>query len=191
MKIVVIGGSGGIGSRLVPQLTRDGHEVVAASRRSGVDALTGAGLMAALKGAQVVVDVSNTPSFEGEAAMSFFTTSTRTLLAAESVAGVSHHVLLSVAGAGNVSDSSYFRAKAAQERLVTVFGLPYTIVRTTQFFEFLDTIADSATHGGTIRVPPLHIQPIAADDVADALARIAGGPPLNCIVERGGPAWPG
>jgi len=187
MKIVVIGGSGRIGSRLVPLLTREGHEVVAASRRTGVDIVTCGGLAQALDGAAVVVDAANAPSFEDAAATSFFTTSTRMLLAAEAAAGVGHHVLVSLVGASAVSDSGYFRAKEAQERLVAASAVPFTIVRATQVFEFLDEIADRATRGGTVHAPPVHIQPMAADDVARALARLATGAPLNRTVEVGGP----
>jgi uncharacterized protein YbjT (DUF2867 family)/nitrite reductase/ring-hydroxylating ferredoxin subunit len=187
MKIVVVGGTGRVGARLVALLTRDGHEVVAASRRSGIDVTTGQGLCRALSGAAVVVDVANAPSFEAAAAMTFFTTSTRTLLAAEAEAGVRHHVMLSVVGAGDLPDGGYFRAKRAQEQLIATAAIPYSIVRATQFFEFMDAIADAATHGGVVRVPSVHIQPIAADDVARTLATIATGPPLNGTIELGGP----
>jgi uncharacterized protein YbjT (DUF2867 family)/nitrite reductase/ring-hydroxylating ferredoxin subunit len=187
MKIVVIGGSGRAGSRLVGHLRRDGHEVVAASRRTGVDVLTGAGLEEALRGAAVVVDASNAPSFDGPAATAFFTSATRRLLAAEAFAGVGHHVLLSVAGAGTVSESGYLRAKAAQEQSIVASGRPYSILRATQFFEFLDAIADAATRGRSVHVPPVHVQPVAADDVARVLARIATGPPLMRAIELGGP----
>ena len=187
MKIVVIGGSGLIGSKLVTMLTRDGHEVVAASRRSGVDAVTGEGLAEALSGASVVVDVSNSPSFEDAAVMKFFKTSTHNLLTCEAAAGVGHHVALSVVGTGRLLQSGYFRAKFAQEKLVKDSSVPYSIVQATQFFEFLETIADAATHGNAVRVPPVLIQPIAADDVARAVAKIATGTPLNGTVEIGGP----
>jgi uncharacterized protein YbjT (DUF2867 family)/nitrite reductase/ring-hydroxylating ferredoxin subunit len=187
MKIVVVGGSGLIGSKLVAMLTRDGHEVVAASRRSGFDAVTGEGLVDGLRSASVVIDVSNSPSFEDAAMMKFFKTSTHNLLAAEAATGVGHHVVLSVVGAGRVLQSGYFRAKFAQEKLVKDSSVPYTIVQATQFFEFLTSIADAATHGNAVRVPPVRIQPIAADDVARVVAKIATGTPLNGTVEMGGP----
>jgi uncharacterized protein YbjT (DUF2867 family) len=187
MKIVVVGGSGLIGSKLVSMLTRDGHNVVAASRRSGVDAVTGEGLAEALSGAAVVVDVSNSPCFEDAAVMKFFKTSTHNLLTCEAAAGVGHHVVLSVVGSGRVLQSGYFRAKLAQEKLVEDSSVSYTIVQATHFFEFLGTIADAATLGNAVRVPPVLIQPIAADDVACAVARIATGTPFNRIVEIGGP----
>jgi uncharacterized protein YbjT (DUF2867 family)/nitrite reductase/ring-hydroxylating ferredoxin subunit len=187
MKIVVIGGSGLIGSKLVAMLTRDGHEVVAASRRSGVDAVTGDGLAETLSGAAVVVDVSNSSSFEDAAVMKFFKTSTHNLLAAETTAGVRHHVALSVVGTERLLRGGYFRAKFAQEKLIKESSVPYSIVQATQFFEFLERIADVATHGNAVRVPPVHIQPIAADDVARAIARIARGAPVTGTVEIGGP----
>src|SRR5262245_6435638 len=187
MKIVVVGGSGLIGARLVTMLARDGHEVVAASRRSGVDAVTGDGLAQILSGAAVVVDVLNSPSFEDAAAMKFFKTSTQNVLAAAAVAGVRHHVVLSVVGTGRLLGSGYLRAKLAQEKLIKASSIPYSIVQATQFFEFLTTIADAATHGTAVRVPPVHVQPIAADDVARALAKIATVSPLNNTVEIGGP----
>src|SRR5262247_4507167 len=187
MKIVVVGGSGLLGARIVTILARGGHEVVAASRRSGVDAVTGEGLAEALTGAAVVVDVSNSPSFEDAAVMKFFKTSTHNVLAAEAAAGVRHHVVLSVVGTGRLLGSGYLRAKLAQETLIKASSIPYSILQATQFFEFLTTIADAATHGTAVRVPPAHIQPIAADDVARALAKIATGSPLNGTVEIGGP----
>jgi uncharacterized protein YbjT (DUF2867 family)/nitrite reductase/ring-hydroxylating ferredoxin subunit len=187
MKIVVVGGSGLIGSEIVTTLARDGHEVVAASRRSGVDAVTGDGLADALRDASVVVDVSNSPSFEDAAAMKFFKTSTHNLLAAEAAAGVRHHVALSVVGTERLLGSGYLRAKFAQEKLIKESSIPYSIVRATQFFEFLSRIADAATHGNAVRVPPLLIQPIAADDVAGAVSTIATGSPLNRTLEIGGP----
>ena len=187
MKIVVVGGSGLIGSKLVTMLTREGHEVVAASRRSGVDAVTGEGLAEALRGALVVVDVSNSPSFEDAAVMKFFKTSTHNLLTGEAAVGVRHHVALSVVGTGRLLQSGYLRAKFAQEKLIKDASVPYSIVQATQFFEFLGSIADAATHGNAVRVPPVHIQPIAADDVARAVAKIATGAPLNGTVEIGGP----
>jgi len=187
MKIVVVGATGLIGSRLVALLTLDGHEVVAASRRSGVDAVTGEGLAGALSGGAVVVDVLNSPSFEDAAVMKFFKTSTHNVLAAEAAAGIRHHVALSVVGTGRLLGSGYLRAKLAQENLIKASSIPYSILRATQFFEFLTTIADAATHGTAVRVPPAHFQPIAADDVARALATIATGAPLNGAVEIGGP----
>jgi uncharacterized protein YbjT (DUF2867 family)/nitrite reductase/ring-hydroxylating ferredoxin subunit len=187
MRIVVIGGSGLIGSRLVTTLTGDGHEVVAASRRSGVDAITGEGLAEALKGASVVVDVSNPPSFEDAAVMKFFKTATHNLLTCEAAAGVGHHVVLSVVGTERLLRSGYLRAKFAQEKLIRDSPVPYSIVQATQFFEFVSRIADAATHGNAVRVPPVLVQPIAADDVARALAKVATGTPLNGTVEIGGP----
>jgi uncharacterized protein YbjT (DUF2867 family) len=187
MKIVVVGGSGRIGAKLVTILTRDGHKVVAASRRSGVDAVSGAGLTDALRDASVVVDVLNSPSFEDTAVMKFFTASTQNLLACEAAAGVGHHVMLSVVGTERLLQSGYLRAKFAQEQLIRDSSVPYSIVQTTQFFEFLTGIADAATQGTAVRVPPVLIQPIAADDVARAVAKIATGTPLNGTVEIGGP----
>ena len=187
MKIVVVGGSGLIGSKLVAMLTRDGHEVVAASRRSGFDAVTGEGLAEALRGASVVVDVSNSPSFEDAAVMKFFKTSTHNLLTAEVAARVQHHVAVSVVGTGRLLGSGYLRAKFAQEKLIKESSIPFSIVQATQFFEFLMNIADAATHGTAVRVPPVHVQPIAADDAARAVAKIATGSPLNGTVEIGGP----
>jgi len=187
MKIVVVGGSGLIGSRVVTMLTRDGHEVVAASRRSGVDAVTGDGLAEALSGATVVVDVSNSPVLEDAAVMKFFKTSTHNLLACGAAAGVGHHVALSVVGTERLLRSGYLRAKFAQEKLVKDSAVPYSIVRVTQVFEALKSIADAAAHGNGVRVPPVLIQPIAADDVARAVARIATATPLNGTVEIGGP----
>jgi uncharacterized protein YbjT (DUF2867 family)/nitrite reductase/ring-hydroxylating ferredoxin subunit len=187
MKIVVVGGSGLIGSRLVSMLTRDGHEVVAASRRSGVDVVTGEGLAEALKGASVVVDVTNSSSFEDAAVMKFFKSSTHNLLTAETGGGVRHHVALSVVGTTRLLQSGYLRAKLAQEKLIKESSIPYSIIQATQFFEFLQGIADAATHGNAVRVPPALIQPVAADDVARAVAKIATGTPLNGTVEIGGP----
>jgi len=187
MKITVIGGSGLIGSKLVARLRAEGHEALAASPRTGVDTLTGEGLAEALKSASVVVDVSNSPSFEEKAVLDFFTTSTRNLLAAESKAGVGHHVALSVVGTGGLPDSGYFRAKLAQERLIQQSSIPYSIVQATQFFEFIGAITDSATEGKRVRVPPALFQPISSDDVAAALARVALGKPLNSTVEIAGP----
>ena len=187
MKIVVVGGSGLIGSRLVATLTRDGHEVVAASRRSGFDVVTGEGLAEGLRSASVVIDVSNSQSFEDAAVMKFFKTSTHNLLAAEVSAGVQHHVAVSVVGTGRLLGSGYLRAKFAQEKLIKEAAIPFSIVQATQCFEFLTNIADAATHGIAVRVPPVHFQPIAADDVARAVARIATGFPANGTVEIGGP----
>jgi uncharacterized protein YbjT (DUF2867 family)/nitrite reductase/ring-hydroxylating ferredoxin subunit len=187
MKIVVVGGSGLIGSKLVAMLLRNGHDVVAASRRSGVDVVTGEGLTAALKGASVVVDVTNAPSFEDAAVMKFFKTSTHNLLTAEAAAGVTHHVALSVVGTERLLRSGYLRAKFAQEKLIKESSIPYSIVQATQFFEFLHRIADAATHGTAVRLPPVLIQPIAADDVARAVAVIVTSPPLNGTREIGGP----
>jgi uncharacterized protein YbjT (DUF2867 family) len=187
MKIVVIGGSGLIGSKLVNKLREDGHEAVAASPNSGVNTLTGEGLAEALKGASVVVDVSNSPSWEDAAVMNFFETSTRNLLAAETAAGVGHHVALSVVGTERLLESGYFRAKIAQENLIKASSIPYSIVRATQFYEFVKGIADLSTKDNEIHLPPALIQPMAADDVASAVGRIAVGPPINGTVEVGGP----
>ena len=188
MKIVVIGGSGLIGSKLVNKLREHGHEVVAASPKSGVNTLTGEGLAAALKGASVVVDVSNAPSWEDAAVMNFFETSTRNLLAYEAAAGVGHHVALSVVGSERLVESGYFRAKIAQENLIKDSSIPYSIVRATQFFEFVKGIADFSTDGNNkVHLPPALIQPMAADDVASAVGRIATGSPVNGTVEVGGP----
>ena len=187
MKIVIIGGSGLIGSKLVNKLREDGHEAVAASPNSGVNTLTGEGLAEALKGASVVVDVSNSPSWEDAAVMNFFETSTRNLLAAETAAGVGHHVALSVVGTERLLESGYFRAKIAQENLIKASSIPYSIVRATQFYEFVKGIADLSTKDNEIHLPPALIQPMAADDVASAVGRIAVGPPVNGIVEVGGP----
>jgi uncharacterized protein YbjT (DUF2867 family)/nitrite reductase/ring-hydroxylating ferredoxin subunit len=187
MKIVVVGGSGLVGSKVVAMLARDGHDVVSASRRSGVDAVNGQGLLEVLSGAAVVVDVSNSPSFEDAAVMKFFKTSTHNLLTAEAAAGVAHHVALSVVGTSRLLKSGYFRAKLAQEKLIKESSVPYSIIQATQCFEFLETIADSAAHGNAVRVPCALIQPIAAEDVARALSKIATGSPLNRTVELGGP----
>jgi uncharacterized protein YbjT (DUF2867 family)/nitrite reductase/ring-hydroxylating ferredoxin subunit len=186
MKIVVVGGSGLIGSRLVARLGREGHEVVAASRRSGFDAVTGEGLAEGLKGASVVIDASNSPSFEDAAVMTFFKTATRNLLTAEVSAGVQHHVAVSVVGTGRL-ESGYLRAKLAQETLIKESPIAFSIVQATQCFEFLAIIADAVTCGTAVRVPPVHCQPIAADDVARAVAKIATGSPLNGTIEIGGP----
>src|SRR5262245_17571016 len=187
MKIVVIGGTGLIGSKLVTQLREHGREAVPASPDTGVNSLTGAGLADSLQGASVVVDVSNSPSFEETAVMEFFTTSTRNLLKYAAAAGVRHYVALSVVGTGRIPDSPYLRAKNAQETLIKGGGIPYSIVHATQFFEFVGRIADDATDGTTVRLPPVLIQPMAADDVAGAVARIAVGAPVNGTVEVAGP----
>jgi uncharacterized protein YbjT (DUF2867 family) len=187
MKIVVIGGTGLIGSKLVTRLREQGHDVVAASPDTGVNTITGAGLAEALRGASVVVDVSNSPSFEDAAVLTFFETSTRNVLAAEAEAGVRHHVALSVVGTERLSGSGYFRAKIAQEMLIKGSAIPYSIVHATQFFEFVKSIAAAATDGNRVRLAPVFIQPMAADDVASAVARIAVGEPVNGIVEVAGP----
>jgi uncharacterized protein YbjT (DUF2867 family) len=187
MKIVVIGGTGLIGSKLVKKLREQGHEAVAASPDSGVNTLTGEGLAEVLKGASAVVDVSNSPSWEDAAVLKFFETSTRNLLTYEAAAGVGHHVALSVVGADRLSESGYMRAKIAQEKLIKASSIPYSIVHATQFFEFLKGLADISTDGGKVRLPHVLFQPMAADDVASALVRIAVGAPLNGIVEIGGP----
>jgi uncharacterized protein YbjT (DUF2867 family) len=187
MKFVVIGGSGLVGSKLVTKLREHGHEAVPASPASGVNTLTGEGLAAVVEGASVVVDVSNSPAFDDAAVLTFFETSTRNLLAAEATAGVGHHVALSVVGTERLSESGYFRAKIAQEKLIESSSIPYSIVHATQFFEFIDRIADAATDGTTVRLAPVLIQPIAADDVASAVAKVAVGPPANGIVEIAGP----
>jgi uncharacterized protein YbjT (DUF2867 family) len=187
MRIVVIGGTGLIGSRLVNQLREHGHEAIAASPNSGVNTVTGEGLTEALKGASVVVDVSNAPSWEDAAVMNFFETSTRNLLAHEAAAGIGHHVALSVVGSERLLESGYFRAKIAQENLIKGSSVPYSIVRATQFFEFFKGIADFSTDGNKVRLPPVLIQPMAADDAARAIGRIALGAPVNGTVEVGGP----
>jgi uncharacterized protein YbjT (DUF2867 family) len=187
MKIVVIGGSGLIGSKLVNKLREQRHEAVAASPNTGVNTLTGEGLAEALKGASVAVDVSNAPSWEDAAVMNFFETSTRNLLAAEATAGVGHHVALSVVGTERLLESGYFRAKIAQENLIKASSIPYSIVRATQFYEFVKGIADFSTKGNEVHLPSALIQPMAADDVASAVARVATGSPVNGIVEVGGP----
>jgi len=187
MKIVVIGGSGLIGSKLVTQLGEQGYQAVAASPNSGVNTVTGEGLAEVLKDASVVVDVSNSPSWEDAAVLKFFETSTRNLLTYEAAAGVRHHVALSVVGTDRLSESGYFRAKIAQEKLIKGSAIPYSIVQATQFFEFLKGLADVSTDGNTVRVPPVLFQPMAADDVASAVGRIAVSPPVNGTVEIGGP----
>jgi uncharacterized protein YbjT (DUF2867 family) len=187
MKIVVIGGSGLIGTKLVNNLRQHGHEVVAASPSSGVNILTGEGLAEALTDAQVVVDVANSPSFEDKAVLEFFETSGRNLLAAEAAAGVGHHVALSVVGTDRLLASGYFRAKMAQENLIKASKIPYTILRSTQFFEFVSAIAQSATEGQTVRLSPALVQPVVSDDVAAVLADITLGAPVNGMVEVAGP----
>jgi uncharacterized protein YbjT (DUF2867 family) len=187
MKIVVIGGTGLIGSKVVAKLREQGHDPVAASPASGVNSVTGEGLPDVLGGAEVVIDVSNAPDWQDDAVMHFFQTSTRNLLAAEGVAGVGHHVALSVVGTDRLLESGYFRAKMAQEKLIQGSSIPYSIVHATQFFEFLDGIADAGTDGNTVRLPPALIQPMAAADVASGVARVAVAPPLNGIVEIAGP----
>ncbi|MEU8389448.1 SDR family oxidoreductase [Micromonospora sp. NPDC048843] len=187
MKIVVIGGSGLIGSKLVDRLAAQGHEAVPASPKTGVNTLTGEGVAGALTDAEVVVDVSNSPSFEAAAVLEFFETSTRTLLAAASDAGVNHYVALSIVGCDRIPDSGYMRAKVAQEKLIVAAGLPYSVVHATQFFEFLQGIIDTATEGDTVHLAPVLIQPMAADDVAAAVAEVALGAPTNSVVEVAGP----
>jgi uncharacterized protein YbjT (DUF2867 family) len=187
MKIVVIGGTGLIGSKLVNKLRGLNHEVIAASPSTGVNALTGEGLAEALKGADVVVDVANSPSFEDKAVLEFFETSSRNLLAAEQTAEVRHHVALSVVGTDLLTESGYFRAKSAQESLIKASNIPYTIVRATQFFEFLESIAQASAIAQTVHLPTAFFQPIAADDVAEALLRVVLEPPINGIIEIAGP----
>jgi uncharacterized protein YbjT (DUF2867 family) len=187
MKIVVIGGSGLIGKKVVTNIRQHGHEAVPASPSSGVNTVTGEGLASALAGAQVVVDVANAPSWEDSAVLEFFETSGRNLLAAEAAAGVGHHVALSVVGTDRLLASGYFRAKMAQEKLIKAGPIPYTIVRATQFFEFVGGIAQFATEGQTVRVPPALMQPIAADDVAAAVADVALAKPLNGTFDLAGP----
>ena len=187
MKIVVIGGTGLIGSKLVKKLIDEGHEAVPATPDTGVNTLTGAGLAEVLTGAAVMVDVSNSPSLEGPAALEFFETSTRNILEAEAVAGVGHHVALSVVGTERLGESGYFRAKMAQEKLIKSSSIPYSIVHATQFFEFVKGIAEAGADGNTVRVAPVQIQPMASDDVATALAAITVGAPINGTVEIAGP----
>jgi len=187
MKVVVIGGTGLIGKKVVMNLRQHGHQVVVASRSSGVDTVTGEGLAQALAGAQVAVDVANAPSWEDNAVLTFFETSGRNLLAAEAAAGVGHHVALSVVGTDRLLASGYFRAKMAQEKLIQVSPIPYTIVRATQFFEFVGGIAQSATEGQAVRLPPVLMQPIAADDVAVVVADVALAEPLNSTFDLAGP----
>ena len=187
MKIVVIGGTGLIGSKLVSKLREHGHEAVAAAPNTGVNTLTGEGLAEALKGAAVVVDVSNAPDWEDAAVMKFFETSTRNLLRHEDIAGVRHHVALSVVGTDRLSESGYFRAKIAQEKLIKESSIPYSIVHATQFFEFLKGLADISMVGNEVHLPSVLFQPMAAEDVASGVARVAVGPPVNGIVEIAGP----
>ena len=187
MKLVIVGGTGLIGSKLVTRLKARGHDAIAASPDTGVNTLTGEGLARVLQGAAAVVDVSNSPSFEEKAVMDFFTTSTRNLLEYAAAAGVSHYVALSVVGAERIPDSPYMRAKNAQEALIKAGRIPFTIVHATQFFEFVKRIADEATQGTTVRLPPVLIQPMAADDVVAALARTAVGTPVNGTVDVAGP----
>jgi uncharacterized protein YbjT (DUF2867 family) len=187
IKIVVIGGTGLIGSKVVKMLGEQGYAAVAAAPNTGVNTLTGEGLAEVLEGASVVVDVSNSPSFADGPVMEFFKTSTGNLLSYEAAAGVRHHVALSIVGTDSLPDSGYLRAKVAQEKLIKESSIPFSIVRATQFFEFVNRIADEATDGNTVRLPPVGFQPMAADDVASAVARVAMGAPLNGIVEVAGP----
>ena len=187
MKIVIIGGTGLIGSKLVTKLRERGHEAVPASPDTGVNTLTGEGLAAVIAGADVVIDVSNSPSFEDAAVLNFFETSTRNILAEEAAAGVRHHVALSVVGSERLTESGYMRAKLAQEKLIKESGIPYSIVKATQFFEFVPKIADGFTVDNQVRVPPVLFQPMAADDVAKAVGRASVGAPLNGTIEVGGP----
>jgi len=187
MKIVIIGGTGLIGAKLARILAAAGHQAVAASPKSGVNTLTGQGLAEALQNAQVVVDVSNSPSFAEDAVMQFFQTSTANLLARETAAGVAHHVALSIVKCDLLPENGYYRAKAAQEKLIRESSVPHTIVRATQFFEFAASIAGAATQGGQVRIAPVLFQPIAADDVAAAVGRVALDPPLNGTVDIAGP----
>ncbi|RWE78559.1 SDR family oxidoreductase [Mesorhizobium sp.] len=187
MKIVIIGGTGLIGSKTVERLRKKGHEVLAASPNSGVNTVTGEGLTDALAGAQVVVDLANSPSFEDKAVLQFFETSGRNLLAAGKAAGVKHHIALSIVGAERLPDSGYLRAKMMQEKLIRESGIPYTIVHSTQFFEFLGGIAQSATVGDTVTLPSAYFQPIASDDVADIMTDVALSAPINGTIEIAGP----
>jgi uncharacterized protein YbjT (DUF2867 family) len=187
VNIVVIGGYGLFGSKLLDNLNDHGHIAVAADIRTGVNTLSGEGLAEALQGAAVVVDVTNSPSYDDAAALGFFETSTRNILAAEETAGVGHHVALSIVGADRLSESGYFRGKVAQEQLIARSSIPYSIVHATQFFEFVKGIATAATDSNTVRVAPVLVRPIAADDLASAVARIAVGSPVNGIVEVAGP----
>ncbi|HEY0333399.1 MAG TPA: SDR family oxidoreductase [Stenotrophomonas sp.] len=187
MKIVVIGGTGRIGSKVVDRLRTAGHEVVVAAPSTGIDILSGAGLAEAMTGTQVVVDLANSPSFEDAAVLSFFETAGRNVLGAELAAGVSHHVALSVVGTDKLAASGYFRGKIAQERLIRESGVPYTIIHSTQFFEFLPGIIQSAGSGQTLRLPTAQVQPISAEDVAEAVAQAALAPAANGVIEIAGP----
>jgi uncharacterized protein YbjT (DUF2867 family) len=187
VKIVVIGGTGLIGSKVVKQLRLEGHDALAAAPDTGVNTLTGEGLAEALAGADAVVDVSNSPSFEDEAVMDFFRTSTGNILKAEKAAGVGHHVTLSVVGAERLEESGYMRAKMAQEKLIRQSAVPFSIIHATQFFEFIRRMVDAATIGNAVHLPGVLFQPMASDDVADAVAGVAVGPPINGTVEVGGP----
>jgi uncharacterized protein YbjT (DUF2867 family) len=187
MKIVVIGGTGLVGSQVVAKLGEHGHEAIAASPDTGVNTLTGEGLPEVLEGADVVIDVSNSPSFEDAAVLDFFKTATGNLLAAEKAAGVGHHVALSVVGTERLADKGYFHAKRVQEKLIAESGIPYSIVHATQFYEFIKSIAALATDGDTVRLPPVQFQPMASEDVAKAVGRTAVGAPVNGIVETAGP----
>jgi uncharacterized protein YbjT (DUF2867 family) len=187
MKIVIIGGTGLIGGKVVNNLRRCGHQVVAASPSTGVNTITGEGLAEALKGAQAVLDVANAPVWDDKAVLEFFETSGRNVLAAEKAAGIGHHIALSIVGADRLPESGYLRAKVDQEKLIKASGIPFTIVRSTQFFEFAKGIVQSATEGQTVRLSPALMQPIAADDVAAALTHVALGEPLNGIIDIAGP----
>jgi len=187
MKIVIIGGTGLIGSKTAERLRKQGHEVIAAAPNTGVNTITGEGLDAALAGAEIVIDLANSPSFEDKAAMDFFEISGRNLLAADKTAGVKHHIALSVVGTEQLQDAGYFRAKLAQERLIKASGIPYTIVHSTQFMEFLAGIVKSGTIGDAVHLSPAYVQPIASDDVADAMADVALAPPINGTIEISGP----
>src|SRR5215475_6430888 len=187
MKIVVVGGTGLIGSKVIEKLEQKRHEAIAAAPNTGVNTITGEGLKEALAGAQVVIDLANSPSFEDKAALEFFETSGRNLLAAEGAAGVRHHVALSIVGTDRAPDIGYFRAKVAQEKLIEASGIPYTIIRSTQFLEFLRAIADSGADGNIVRISPGLFQPIAADDVAAVVADVALAAPRNGIIEIAGP----
>jgi len=187
MKIVVIGGTGLIGSKVVADLRQKGHELIAAAPNTGVNTITGEGLAEALAGAQIVVDVANSPSFEDEAVMNFFKTAGRNLMAAEKAAGVQHHVALSVVGTDRLPESGYLRAKLVQEELIKASGIPFTIVRSTQFFEFLGGIVQAATEGQAVHLSPAHLQPVASDDVAALVAKVATMAPVNGVIELAGP----
>ena len=187
MKIVIIGRTGLIGSKTVGRLRSRGHEVIAASPNTGVNTITGEGLATALAGAEVVIDLANSPSFEDKAVMEFFEASGRNLSAAEKASGVGHHIALSIVGTDRLQESGYFRAKLAQERLIKASGIPYTIVHSTQFMEFLSGIAQSGTDGDTVHLSPAYVQPIASDDVADAMTEVAISAPLNGTIEIAGP----